>query len=208
MTKPSGDITIPPSPTMARVVDALRRTIKSLYHVHPSHDDDAMAHAAELLAASIADAGTLPLGQDSEIRYTRNPLTGTMNPMAPPAHYVYGDNMITASLRFNEAYQGPPACVHGGMVAAIFDDALGRTRHFTGRNCVTGSLTITYKNPTPINADLVLVAKIKEILERKFIVEGELTHDGKVLATAEAIFVFRDVEKFNALVSDARDASR
>lgn len=208
MTRQFGDATIPPSSSMSRVVDALRRTIKAMYHVHPSHDDDAMAHAAEQLAESVVAAGTLPLGQDSEIRYTRNPLTGTMNPIAPPAVYEYGDNSITARLRFNEAYQGPPACVHGGMVAAIFDDVLGRTRHFTGRNCVTGSLTISYKKPTPLNADLVLVATIKEILERKFIVSGELSLNGETLATAEAIFVFRDVEKFNALVSDARHASR
>jgi acyl-CoA thioesterase FadM len=52
------------------------------------------------------------------------------------------------------------------------------------------------------------VATIQEILERKFIVTGELTHQGEVLATAEGIFVFRDTEKFNALVSEARDASR
>ena len=208
MTRELGDITVPPSSSMSRVVDALRRTIKAMYHVHPTHDDDAMATAAEQLADSVIAAGTLPLGQESEIRYTRNPLTGSMNPIAPPAVYEYGDHSITARLRFNEAYQGPPACVHGGMVAAIFDDVLGRTRHFTGRNCVTGSLTISYKKPTPLNADLVLVATIKEILERKFIVSGELSLDGETLATAEAIFVFRDVEKFNALVSDARQASR
>lgn len=208
MTRQFGDITVPPSSSMSRVVDALRRTIKAMYHVHPSHDDEAMATAAEQLADSVVAAGTLPLGQESDIRYTRNPLTGTMNPIAPPAVYEYGDNAITARLRFSEAYQGPPACVHGGMVAAIFDDVLGRTRHFTGRNCVTGSLSISYKKPTPLNADLVLVATIKEVLERKFIVAGELSHNGETLATAEAIFVFRDAEKFNALVSDARQASR
>ena len=208
MSSPKGDVTIPPSTSMARVVDALRRTLKSLYHVHPAHDDDTMAHAAEQLADAVATAGTLPLGQESDVRYTRNPLTGSMNPIAPPAEYEYGDNSITGRIRFHEAYQGPPACVHGGMIAALFDDVLGRTRHFTGRNCVTGSLTISYKKPTPLNADLVVVATIKEILERKFIVSGELSHNGETLATAEAIFVFRDVEKFNALVSDARQASR
>lgn len=208
MTRTKGDITIPPSSSMARVVTALRRTMKAMYHVHPSHDDEAMAEAAEQLADAVAAAGTLPLGQDSDVRYTRNPLTGTMNPIAPPAEYEYRDNSITGRIRFHEGYQGPPAVVHGGMVAALFDDVLGRTRHFTGRNCVTGSLSISYKKPTPLNADLVVVARIKEVLERKFIVEGELSHDGETLATAEAIFVFRDEQKFNALVSDARQASR
>jgi acyl-CoA thioesterase FadM len=73
---------------------------------------------------------------------------------------------------------------------------------------VTGSLNISYKRPTPINADLVVEARIEEILERKFRVTGEIVYDGHVTASAEAVFVFLDDKKFNALVSDARDASR
>jgi len=196
------------SSSMSRVAGALRRTLRSLYHVHPGHNDDAMATTAELLADAVDAAGTLGLGQESQIRYTRSPLSGQMNPIAPPVSYEYGTNSITAAVRFHEGYQGPPACVHGGVVASLLDDALGRTRHLTGRNCVTGSLNITYKRPTPINADLVVNARIEEILERKFRVTGEIIYDSQITASAEAVFVFLDDKKFNALVSDARDASR
>jgi hypothetical protein len=51
-------------------------------------------------------------------------------------------------------------------------------------------------------------ARIDEIHERKFIVSGEITYDGEVTASAIGVFVFLDTEKFNALVSDARSASR
>jgi len=97
---------------------------------------------------------------------------------------------------------------HTARIKALLDDALGRTRHLTGRNCVTGSLNITYKRPTPLNADLLVNARIDEIHERKFIVSGEITYDGDVTASAIGVFVFLDTEKFNALVSDARSASR
>ena len=197
-----------PSPAMARTVAALRRAMKALYHVHPEHNDDAITATAEQLTDALIAAGTLPLGQDSDVRYTRNPITGSMNPIAPPAEYEYLENGVRGTVRFHEGYQGPPACVHGGYVAALLDDVLGRTRHLTGRNCVTGSLNISYKRPTPLNADLEVAATISEILERKFIVTGEITHNGEVTAMAEGIFVFRDTEKFNALVSEARDASR
>jgi acyl-coenzyme A thioesterase PaaI-like protein len=122
--------------------------------------------------------------------------------------YQYSNNAIRGEVTFHEGYQGPPACVHGGFVAALLDDGLGRTRHLTGRNCVTGSLNITYKRPTPINAGLVIEARIEEIFERKFRVTGEISYEGQVTASGEAMFVFRDTEKFNALVSEARDASR
>lgn len=196
------------SSQMSRVAHALRRVLRGVYHVHPHHDDEQMAQAAEQLADAIVAAGTMGLGQESHIRYTRSPLSGEMNPIAPPVTYEYGERSIVAYANFHEGYQGPPACVHGGMVAALLDDALGRTRHLTGRNCVTGSLNITYKRPTPVNADLRVEARIEEILERKFRVTGEILHDGQVTASAEAVFVFLDDKKFNALVSDARDASR
>lgn len=193
---------------MQRLTTAMRRVLKAMYHVHPSHEDDRIAELAETLANEVESASTLGLGQESAIRYTRSPLSGDMNPIAPPVTYEYGDNSITARVRFHEGYQGPPACVHGGIVAALLDDALGRTRHLTGRNCVTGSLNITYKLPTPLNADLVVEARIDEIHERKFMVTGEILHDGQITASATAVFVFLNDEKFNALVSDARDASR
>lgn len=199
---------VPLSPHMARLSAAMRRALRAMYHVHPSHESETIATLAESLADEVESAGTLGLGQESGVRYTRSPLSGEMNPIAPPVTYEYGDMSISARVRFHEGYQGPPACVHGGMVAALLDDALGRTRHLTGRNCVTGSLDISYKRPTPLNTDLVVNARIDEVLERKFLVTGEILHDGQVTASARAVFVFLADEKFNALVSGARDASR
>lgn len=204
----SGPQLVPLSSQMQRLSDALRRALKAIYHVHPAHESETIASLAESLANELEDAGTLALGQESSIRHTRSPLSGEMNPIAPPVTYEYGDMSITAHVRFHEGYQGPPACVHGGIVAALLDDALGRTRHLTGRNCVTGSLDISYRKPTPLNVDLVVQARIDEILERKFLVTGEILHEGHVTASAKAVFVFLADEKFNALVSGARDASR
>lgn len=198
----------PLSGALQRTVDAMRRALKSIYHVHPDVDDEAMAETAERLAQQLAEAATLPLGQESVLRNTTSPFMGTKNPIAPPVVYTYGENALTATFRFHEGYQGPPACVHGGFVAGLLDDVLGRTRLFTGRNCVTGSLNITYKRPTPLNTDLVAQARIEEIFERKFRVTGEILHNGEITASAEAIFVFRDEEKFNALISEARSASK
>jgi acyl-coenzyme A thioesterase PaaI-like protein len=196
------------SQSMSRTVASLRRALKALYHVHPEHDSDLIATLSEQLETEITAAGTMGLGQPTESRNTRSPMSGSMNPVAPPVTYQYSNNAIRGEVTFHEGYQGPPACVHGGFVAALLDDGLGRTRHLTGRNCVTGSLNITYKRPTPINAGLVIEARIEEIFERKFRVTGEISYEGQVTASGEAMFVFRDTEKFNALVSEARDASR
>ncbi|MTA93594.1 MAG: hypothetical protein F2545_04445, partial [Actinobacteria bacterium] len=63
MTSPGPQL-VELSSSMSRVAAALRRTLRSLYHVHPGRDDDAMAITAELLADAVDGAGTLGLGQD------------------------------------------------------------------------------------------------------------------------------------------------
>lgn len=197
----------PPSGTMHRTVAALRRAIKAIHHVHPEHDDADVATAAESLADSLESAGTLGVRQESLLRHTRSPLSGVMNPVAPPMTSEYHADRVISTVTFNEAYQGPPACVHGGFVAALLDEALGRARHLTDRNCVTGSLKVDYRRPTPVNVELKVEARIVEMHPRKMLVRGEILHGGEVTAEAEAVFVFLDTEKFNALVVDARKAS-
>jgi acyl-coenzyme A thioesterase PaaI-like protein len=199
-----------PSESMARLVAALRRAVKAMHHVHPEHVDDAAAESAEQLAGDLESAGTLGIRQESVLRHTRSPLSGVMNPMAPPmtSEYFPEEKRVVSSILFNEAYQGPPACVHGGFVAALLDEALGRTRHLTDRNCVTGSLLVTYRRPTPVNVLLTVDARITGMHERKMIVRGEIHANGEVTAVGEGTFVFLETEKFNALVTDARNASK
>ena len=199
-----------PGDSMTRIVSAVRRVIRALHHVHPEHDGSSLVGTAESLAADLEAAGTLGIRQESLLRHTRSPLSGVMNPVAPPMTSTYhpDERRVVSSVTFNEAFQGPPACVHGGFVAALLDEALGRTRHLTDRNCVTGSLLVTYRKPTPVNVPLTVDARITELLDRKMVVRGEITADGQVTAVGEGTFVFLETGKFNALVADARNASK
>lgn len=201
---------VEPAPRMQRTVDALRRAIKAMYHVLPSVDVEEMAEHAEALADVIERESTLRLRQPDDVRHTRSPLTGVMNPVAAPltTEYFPETQSVICKVRYNEAYQGPPNCVHGGFVAAILDEGLGAVRHLTDKRCVTGQLNITYKKPTPINVDLELHARIEEMHERKMLVTGEILHNGQVTACADGVFVFLDPEKFNALAIGAHEASR
>ena len=199
-----------PSDSMSRVVAAVRRIIRALHHVHPGHDGSSLVGTVESLAAELEAAGTLGIRQESLLRHTRSPLSGVMNPVAPPmtSEYHPAEMRVVSSVTFNEAFQGPPACVHGGFVSALLDEALGRTRHLTDRNCVTGSLLVTYRKPTPVNVPLTVDARITDLLDRKMIVRGEIIADGQVTAVGEGTFVFLETAKFNALVTDARNASK
>ena len=190
-----------------RLVTALRRAIRATHRLAPEDSFDDEAVSAEQLANALEAAGTLDIVQPMAEHQTRHPLVGQMNPIAPPVVFDSVDGVVIGRARFHEGYQGPPQCVHGGWIASLFDDALGRTQRDLGRYGVTGSLSVTYKRPTPINTDLEVRAHIEELRERRFRAVGELWCRGEITATAEAWFIFIADEKFTALTGDGDSGS-
>ena len=76
-----------------------------------------------------------------------------------------------------------PGFVYGGLLASLIDchsigTAIAAMYAAEGRDpgtepeitCVTGTLTVTYLQPTPIGGELVLRARIRELHERKALV--------------------------------------
>ena len=54
---------------------------------------------------------------------------------------------------------------------------------------MTGSLTICYFKPTPLNQELLLQAKIQSVDERKISVAGEMWAGDTMIANSEAVFI-------------------
>lgn len=87
------------------------------------------------------------------------------------------------------AFEGAPGRSHGGIVAAVFDDTMGYLVHLLHRPAFTAWLRVDYRAPTPVGVELTYRARLGEVEGRKIRVEAEATHDGAVIATAEALFI-------------------
>ena len=127
----------------------------------------------------------------------QSPIRGRLNPVAPPleARVVErpdGKQAVEGRARLGMAYEGPPHGVHGGWVAALFDDLLGAAQGLSERRGVTASLTVRYRHVTPVEEDLHLAAWIDESRGRRML--GRATcHAGATLtAEAQALFVAVD----------------
>ncbi|KAF8250413.1 hypothetical protein K440DRAFT_541380 [Wilcoxina mikolae CBS 423.85] len=97
-------------------------------------------------------------------------------------------------LLLGTALCGHPNVIHGGVLAIVLDEALGRLalRQFPG--VVTARLEVNYKAPTRVesggSAFVVVKARVVEMAERKVKVMGEIRDvDGKLLVMSEALFV-------------------
>ena len=133
--------------------------------------------------------------------FDQSPIVGRANPLAPPVKLWADDNLVRGEVHFGAAYEGPPGCVHGGWVAAAFDEVLGFAQAMTGRPGMTGTLTIRYRKPTPLNTDLRFEARTTRTEGRKGFVEGQLYADHILTAEAEGIFIAIDPERFSNLLA-------
>ena len=118
-----------------------------------------------------------------------SPLKGLANPLAAPMRLWIDGNMVRGAVNFGWAYQGPPGHLHGGFVAAMFDEALGMVQSLTGRPGMTGTLLIRYRKPTPLNTDLRLEAVVRRVEERKIFTEARVYAGETLTAEGEAIFI-------------------
>ncbi|MFM8303292.1 MAG: PaaI family thioesterase, partial [Actinomycetota bacterium] len=127
-----------------------------------------------------------------------HPFIGPGHPLAPPIRIVRDGDRAVGHATFGHVYEGPPGCLHGGIVAAMFDMVLGAAASFGQRPTLTGTLTVRYRRPTPLGRPIRFVGWIDREEERKTIVTGESWCDGDRLAEGEATFVVIDTARYDA----------
>ena len=133
--------------------------------------------------------------------FDQSPLIGLANPLAPPIRLAKtGERSAEGRVRFGSAYEGPPGCVHGGFVAAAFDEVLGFTQSLGGSPGFTGTLVVRYRVPTPLHAELRFEGRIDRVEGRKTFASGRVFAGELLCAESEAIFISAQPEKFQKLL--------
>lgn len=139
--------------------------------------------------------------QRSTISHEIGPLTGLCNPVAPPMNIWFEDDKVRARVTMGWQYEGPPGCIHGGHIAALFDDFLGVGQKLTGQIGFTGTIKVRYIKPTPLDEEINLVGWLERRDGRKNILQGEMYAGDTLTASAEGLFIqmpvlsYRDEEQ-------------
>jgi acyl-coenzyme A thioesterase PaaI-like protein len=138
--------------------------------------------------------------------FDRSPIIGLANPLAAPVSLdIVTDESgshVEGRAVFGAAYEGPPGNLHGGFVAAAFDEVLGMAQSLSGQAGFTGTLTVRYRTPTPLNEELHFRAWVDRVEGRKIFTSGTCHAGDRLTAEAEAIFVTVDRERFEALLRE------
>jgi acyl-coenzyme A thioesterase PaaI-like protein len=104
--------------------------------------------------------------------------------------YEMDDGKLVCLTAGREEHQSYPERKHGGMIAALLDEAIGRailmTENIWG---VTFGLTMKYLKPVPLSQPIKIVAEVTENLTRTFKGSALLfDRENNLLAECEAAY--------------------
>lgn len=189
----------PEAAAAIRVADALRRQVHRL--VTGEAEVGTMQRWAEHLEALEADVAPQPGNSRYDgypatadavaASFITHPVGGPANPVAVPVLLEVDAEAgsVRAECVYGAAFEGTPGVMHGGFVAATFDQVLGAAAALNGDPAVTGTLSIRYLHPTPVDTTLVFEGEYLGRRGRKVEVAGRCRAGDTVTAQATAVFV-------------------
>lgn len=211
-----------PTESARRLADEVRELIVALATVEVGEHDLRAATALVQEARShlhgprrlrwYEAADVLSLDDDAkEAFHELSPFRGRLNALAPPMQLEQGRRddgtpVIRAEVEMGEAYEGPPHGVHGGFVAALFDEVLGATQSLADRPGVTGRLTVHYRHLTPLGERLRFEAWVAREEGRRMVAKATChAEDGTLCAEAEGLFLTVDFDSLQQMMRSRRD---
>jgi uncharacterized protein (TIGR00369 family) len=119
---------------------------------------------------------------------------------------------IRGNFKLGAEYQGGPGFIHGGIIATVLDEVMGKVNRFRGVHAVTAELNVEYLKPVKVDEDLIVEGHEVEKSGRNLILAGEIRNQsGQVLARGRGRFVIIGAteprEKHTADIAGANKSS-
>ena len=97
---------------------------------------------------------------------------------------------IVGRFVLGERYQGGGGMGHGGIIATLLDEAMGKVCRFREVRAVTAELTVQYLKPVKVDEEIVVEGFETDVKGRNLFLAGEIRNRaGEVLARGTGRFV-------------------
>ena len=106
---------------------------------------------------------------------------------------------FVCKFRLSKRYTGPPGHCHGGIIATILDDAMGKVNKLRHVIALTKEMTVEYLKPVPLHKPLHVEGSEVSVQGRIHINTAKILNDkNEVLARSHGTFIAIDPEKMFA----------
>lgn len=191
------------------------RAVRDIGHELVGHEAsvellDRLTATLDLLSAELAlnaernrattrrggDWGPSPEDGSIMTSFDERPVSGRSSPWGLDLTVWREGDEAVATCTLRAAHEGAPGRSHGGVVAALFDDVYGFVLTILAQPAFTGEFSVRYHDGIPIGVPLECRVRCSERTGRKILVTGELTAQGRVVASSAGVFIAVDPSKF------------
>jgi uncharacterized protein (TIGR00369 family) len=98
--------------------------------------------------------------------------------------------------RLRKRFTGPPGFAHGGIIATILDEAMGKVNKLRQVVALTARISVDYLRPVPLNKSLRVESREVSVHGRHHTNMAEILNDrNEVLARSRGLFIAIDPAK-------------
>jgi uncharacterized protein (TIGR00369 family) len=126
---------------------------------------------------------------------------GKNNPEGMRLKFTYDEDRdgFVCRFRLDKRYTGPPGHAHGGIIATILDEAMGKVNTLRHVVALTSQITVNYLKPVPLNKPLRVESREVSVRGRRHINMAEILNPKReVLARGRGLFIAIDPQKIFA----------
>ena len=123
---------------------------------------------------------------------------GKNNPDGMHLRFIYDEEgkRFVCRFRLSRRYMGPPGHAHGGIIATILDEAMGKVNKIHNVVALTSQITVEYLKPVPLGKPLRVESREFSVRGRRHINTAEiLDARGQVLARGRGTFIAVNPER-------------
>jgi uncharacterized protein (TIGR00369 family) len=147
-----------------------------------------------------------PKGRGHDTRYVRLQKNycfacGMNNSEGMRLKFSYDEerDCFVCRFRLGKRYTGPPGHCHGGIIATILDEAMGKVNKLRHVVALTSEIRVKYLKPVPLNKPLRVESREVRVSGREHVNMAEiLNQKDEVLASGEGRFIAIDPKKMVA----------
>lgn len=123
-----------------------------------------------------------------EERYDNCFVCGVNNPIGLKMVFSYPNNTAQSRFCLPAHFEGYDKIIHGGIVAAILDEAMAKAILAQNIKAVTVTITIEYKKPLQPDTEYSVTGSILNIRKKLIETESYISEDDVLYAKATAKF--------------------
>lgn len=121
--------------------------------------------------------------------FQMNWVHGRNNPIGLHLQFEYDEGVVSTTWIPSENEVGFPGHAHGGVIAAVLDDTMGRVISVKGLWVVTARMEVRYRGPLRVGDTAIVRARMEKESPRLMTVHGEVLVDSILVAEATGSYM-------------------